>query len=101
MRRRGRRAFQGHRARQELDGSLAQPRPCVPGLKQYDTALAAYVAAKKIDRHSVAPHLAHAKVQLDLGRIDQATTELNFVVEMEPKNLEALILLGQVSQMPA
>jgi len=70
------------------------------GLKQYDTALAAYVAAKKIDRHSVAPHLAHAKVQLDLGRIDQATTELNFVVEMEPKNLEALILLGQVSQMP-
>ena len=47
------------------------------------------------------PHLAHAKVQLDLGRIDQATTELNFVVEMEPKNLEALILLGQVSQMPA
>jgi tetratricopeptide (TPR) repeat protein len=70
------------------------------GLKQYDTALAAYVAAKKIDRHSVVPHLAHAKVQLDLGRIEQATTELNFVVEMDPKNLEALILLGQVSQMP-
>jgi tetratricopeptide (TPR) repeat protein len=70
------------------------------GLKQYDTALAAYVAAKKIDRHSVAPHLAHAKVQLDLGRVELATTELNFVVEMEPKNLEALILLGQVSQMP-
>ena len=70
------------------------------GLKQYDTALAAYVAAKKIDRHSVAPHLAHAKVQLDLGRVENAITELNFVVEMEPKNLEALILLGQVSQMP-
>ena len=70
------------------------------GLKQYDTALAAYVAAKKIDRHSVVPHLAHAKVQLDLGRVENATTELNFVVEMEPKNLEALILLGQVSQMP-
>lgn len=70
------------------------------GLKQYDTALAAYVAAKKLDRHSVAPHLAHAKVQLDLGRVESATTELNFVVEMEPKNLEALILLGQVSQMP-
>ena len=70
------------------------------GLKQYDTALAAYVAAKKLDRHSVAPHVAHAKLQIDLGRVELATTELNFVVEMEPKNLEALILLGQVSQMP-
>jgi Flp pilus assembly protein TadD len=70
------------------------------GLKQYDTALAAYVAAKKLDRHSVAPHVAHAKLQIDLGRVEQATTELNFVVEMEPKNIEALILLGQVSQMP-
>jgi tetratricopeptide (TPR) repeat protein len=70
------------------------------GLKQYDTALAAYVAAKKIDRHSVAPHVAHAKVQLELERVELATTELNFVVEMDPKNLEALILLGQVSQLP-
>lgn len=70
------------------------------GLKQYDTALAAYVAAKKIDRHSVAPHVAHAKLQVELGRVELATTELNFVVEMEPKNLEALLLLGQVSQMP-
>lgn len=70
------------------------------GLKQYDTALAAYVAAKKIDRHSVAPHVAHAKLQIELGHVEHATTELNFVVEMDPKNLEALILLGQVSQMP-
>jgi tetratricopeptide (TPR) repeat protein len=70
------------------------------GLKQYDTALAAYVAAKKLDRHSVAPHVAHAKVQIELGNVTQAITELNFVVEMDPKNLEALLLLGQVSQMP-
>ena len=70
------------------------------GLKRYDNALAAYVAAKRIDRHSVAPHLAHAKVQIELGRVELATTELNFVVEMDPKNLEALILLGKVSQMP-
>jgi tetratricopeptide (TPR) repeat protein len=70
------------------------------GLKQYDTALAAYVAAKKLDRHSVAPHVAHAKVQIELGNLTQAITELNFVVEMDPKNLEALLLLGQVSQMP-
>jgi len=70
------------------------------GLKQYDTALAAYVAAKKIDRHSVAPHVAHAKLQIELGNVGPAITELNFVVEMEPKNFEALILLGQVSQMP-
>ena len=70
------------------------------GLKQYDTALAAYVAAKKIDRHSIDPHVAHAKVQMELGRVEQATTELNLVVEMDPKHLEALILLGKVSQMP-
>ena len=70
------------------------------GLKRYDNALSAYVAAKKIDRHSIVPHLAHAKVQMDLGHVDLATTELNLVVEMDPKNLEALILLGKVSQMP-
>ncbi|MGH8701269.1 MAG: tetratricopeptide repeat protein [Burkholderiales bacterium] len=69
------------------------------GQKKYDVALSAYVAAKKIDRHSIAPHVAHAKVQVELGRIEQATTELNFVVEMDPKNLEALVLLGKVSQM--
>lgn len=68
--------------------------------KKYDVALAAYVAAKRIDRHSIAPHLAHAKVQIELGRVELATTELNFVVEMDPRNLEALILLGKVSQMP-
>ena len=71
------------------------------GLKQYDAALAAYVAAKRIDRHSIAPHVAHAKVQVAMGHIEQATTELNFVVEMDPKNLEALILLAKVSQMPS
>jgi len=71
------------------------------GLKKYDNALSAYVAAKKIDRHSIVPHVAHAKVQIELGNVELATTELNFVVEMDPKNLEALILLGKVSQMPA
>jgi len=71
------------------------------GLKRYDNALSAYVAAKKIDRHSIIPHLAHAKVQMDLGNVEQATTELNLVVEMDPKNLEGLVLLGRVSQIPA
>ena len=70
------------------------------GMKRYDNALSAYVAAKKIDRHSIAPHLAHAKVQIELGNVELATTELNFVVEMDPKNLEGLILLGKVSQTP-
>jgi Flp pilus assembly protein TadD len=70
------------------------------GLKKHDVALSAYVAAKKLDRHSVAPYVAHAKVQTELGKIEAATTELNLVVEMDPKNLEALILLGRVSQMP-
>jgi len=69
-------------------------------LKKHDVALAAYVAAKRLDRHSVAPYLAHAKVQVELGRIAEATIELNLVVEMDPKNLEGLIQLGRVSQMP-
>ena len=47
------------------------------GMKRYDDALSAYVAAKKIDRHSIVPHLAHAKVQVDLGHVELATTELN------------------------
>ena len=68
--------------------------------KKHDEALSAYVTAKRADRHAVAPHVAHAKVQIALGRVELATTELNFVVEMDPKNFEALILLGKVSQLP-
>jgi Flp pilus assembly protein TadD len=70
------------------------------GMKKHDEALSAFTAAKRLDRNSITPHLAHAKVQVELGRVELATTELNFVVEMDPKNLEALLLLGQVSQMP-
>ncbi len=70
------------------------------GLKKFEDALSAYVTAKRIDRHSILPHLAHAKVQIVLGRVALATQELNFVVEMDHKNLEALILLGQMSQLP-
>lgn len=68
--------------------------------KKHDVALAAYVAAKKLDRHSIAPYLAHAKVQIELERIAEATSELNMVVEMDPKNLDGLLQLGKVSQMP-
>jgi len=70
------------------------------GLKKPDDALSAYVVAKRIDRHSIVPHLAHAKVQIERGNVEQATVELTFVVEMDPKNLEALLQLGQVSQLP-
>jgi tetratricopeptide (TPR) repeat protein len=70
------------------------------GMKKNEEALAAYVTAKRIDRHSILPHLAHAKVQIDLGRIALATQELNFVVEMDPRNVEALVLLGRISQQP-
>lgn len=70
------------------------------GLKKHDEALSAYVAAKRVDRHSIAPHIAHAKVQMDLGRAELAITELNFVVEMDPKNIEGLVLLARASQMP-
>lgn len=70
------------------------------GMKKNDEALSAYVSAKRIDRHSILPHLAHAKLQIDMGRNELATQELNFVVEMDPRNLEALVLLGKISQQP-
>jgi Flp pilus assembly protein TadD len=69
-------------------------------LKKHDDALSAYVAAKRVDRHSVAPHLAHAKMQIELGRIREAILELTLVTEMDPKNLEALVTLGRISQLP-
>lgn len=70
------------------------------GLKRNDEALAAYVTAKRIDRHSIVPHVAHAKLQIEMGRNELATQELNFVVEMDPRNVEALVLLGRISQQP-
>jgi len=70
------------------------------GLKRNDEALAAFVTAKRIDRHSIVPHLAHAKLQIEMGRVELATQELNLVVEMDPRNLEALVLLGRISQQP-
>ena len=70
------------------------------GLKKYDEALAAYVTAKKVDRRAVTPYVAHAKVQIMLDRVAPAILELTLVTEMDPKNLEALKLLGKISQQP-
>jgi tetratricopeptide (TPR) repeat protein len=70
------------------------------GMKKYDEALAAYVTAKQADRMAVAPHLAHAGVQIELGNLGRAIQELTLVTEMDPKNLEALKTLGRISQMP-
>lgn len=70
------------------------------GLKKYDDALAAYRDAKKVDRYVVTPHIAQADMQVELGRIDVATSELNHVIELDPRNLQALVMLGRVSLMP-
>lgn len=70
------------------------------GLKKYDDALAAYRDAKKVDRYVVTPHIAQADMQVELGRIDVATSELNHVIELDPRNLQALVMLGKVSLMP-
>ena len=37
---------------------------------------------------------------METGQIDQAIDQLNHVIELDPKHLEALILLGRVSMMP-
>src|SRR3954463_3970550 len=70
------------------------------GLKRYDDALATFRAAKKIDRYVVAPHIASALTRVETGQIEMAIDELNHVIELEPKNLKAKILLGRVSMMP-
>jgi tetratricopeptide (TPR) repeat protein len=70
------------------------------GLKRYDDALDAFRAAKKIDRYVVAPHIASALTRVETGQIEMAVDELNHVIELEPRNLQAKILLGRVSMMP-
>jgi tetratricopeptide (TPR) repeat protein len=70
------------------------------GLKRYDDALDAFRAAKKIDRYVVGPHIASALTRVETGQIDMAVDELNHVIELEPQNLRAKILLGRVSMMP-
>jgi tetratricopeptide (TPR) repeat protein len=70
------------------------------GLKRYDDALATFRDAKKIDRYVVAPHIASALTRVDTGQVEMAIDELNHVIELDPKNLQAKILLGRVSMMP-
>jgi tetratricopeptide (TPR) repeat protein len=69
-------------------------------LKRYDDALATFREAKKIDRYVVTPHIASALTRVDTGQIEMAIDELNHVIELDPKNLDAKILLGKVSMMP-
>src|SRR4051812_18911836 len=70
------------------------------GLKRYDDALETFRAAKKIDRYVVSPHIASALTRVETGQIEMAVDELNHVIELEPQNLQAKILLGRVSMMP-
>jgi tetratricopeptide (TPR) repeat protein len=70
------------------------------GLKRYDDALETFRAAKKIDRYVVTPHIASALTRVETGQIEMAIDELNHVIELEPRNLRAMILLGKVSMMP-
>lgn len=70
------------------------------GLKRYDDALDAYRAAKKVDRYVVGPHIASALTRVETGQIEMAIDELNHVIELDPKNLEAKVHLGRVSMIP-
>jgi len=70
------------------------------GLKQYDKAIEAYRAAKKVDRYVTRPHIENAKALVEMGQIDPAIDALNHVIELDSKNLEAMLLLGRVSLMP-
>ncbi|HVT54851.1 MAG TPA: tetratricopeptide repeat protein, partial [Xanthobacteraceae bacterium] len=69
-------------------------------LKRYDDALDTFRAAKKVDRYVVKPHIASALTRVETGQVEMAIDELNHVIELDPKNLQAKILLGKVSMMP-
>ena len=69
-------------------------------LKKYDEAFAAYGAAKKIDRTSPRPHLASALARLDLGEVEKAIAEADQATEVDPGNMEGMILQGRVSMLP-
>jgi tetratricopeptide (TPR) repeat protein len=69
-------------------------------LKKYDDAFAAYGAAKKIDRTSPRPHLASARAYLDRGEIEKAVAEADQATEVDPGNLEGMILQGRASMTP-
>ena len=70
------------------------------GLKQYDKAFEAYRAAKKVDRYVTRPHIENARALIEAGQLDAAVDELNHVIELDPKNLEAMLLLSRVSLTP-
>jgi tetratricopeptide (TPR) repeat protein len=88
----------------ELNGDSIKARVALGntyrGLKRYDEALDTFRDAKKIDRYVVTPHIASALTRVETGQIEMAIDELNHVIELDPKNLEAKILLGRVSMMP-
>lgn len=69
-------------------------------LKKYDEALAAYGTAKRIDRASPRPHLASAHAYLDRGEVEKAIAEADQATEVDPGNLEGMILQGRVSMLP-
>ncbi len=69
-------------------------------LKKHDEALAAYGVAKKVDRSSAKPYLASARLRMELGHIEAAVADLDQVTELDPGNLEGMLLQGQVSMVP-
>lgn len=69
-------------------------------LKKYDEALAAYGAARKADRKSAKPYLASARLRMETGHVDQAVADLDQVTELDPGNLEGMLLQGEVSMLP-
>ena len=69
-------------------------------MKKYDEALAAYGAAKKINRASPRPHLASALAYLDRGDVEKASGEADQATEVDPGNLAGMILQGRVSMLP-
>jgi len=69
-------------------------------LKKHDEAFAAFAAAKKADRASAKPYLASARARMALGQVAAAVADLDQVTELDPGNLEGMLLQGEASMMP-
>jgi tetratricopeptide (TPR) repeat protein len=69
-------------------------------LKKHDQAFAAFAAAKKADRASAKPYLASARLRMALGQVAGAVADIDQVTELDPGNLEGMLLQGEASMMP-
>jgi tetratricopeptide (TPR) repeat protein len=65
-------------------------------LKRYDEAANAFARAIEIDPQAAGPHFLLARLFLELGRNQEALTEMDKALEREPQNLQMVLFAANV-----